>query len=240
MHLITIAGYKFIPVHEPSKLQSALLETCAVLDLLGTILISHEGININLCGTRENILRFKNSLTTEPSFSDITFRESPTTIKAYNKLKIKIKKEIITFGKPDIQPDEKRAPAITPQRLKQWLDEKRDVTLLDARNEYEVTLGTFAGAETLPLSSFSQLPHLLEKLPRDKPLVTFCTSGIRCEKAALYLLEAGFNEVYQLEGGILNYFSVVGGAHYEGHCFVFDNRVALDTHLQQADLEASQ
>jgi UPF0176 protein len=133
---------------------------------------------------------------------------------------------------PAVKPEVTRAPAIAPNILKQWLDEKRDITLLDTRNDYEVRFGTFKKATHLAINDFSDFPKAATALTADKPVVMFCTGGIRCEKAALELLHAGFPEVYQLEGGILNYFQETDGAHYEGECFVFDERVALDTNLQ--------
>ncbi len=111
--------------------------------------------------------------------------------------------------------------------MKRWLDEKRDITLLDTRNDYEFRFGAFAGAVNLQIDQFGDLPAAIRELDKTKPLVMYCTGGIRCEKAAVYMENLGFNEVYQLDRGILGYFADVGGAHYDGECFVFDERVAL-------------
>ena len=142
------------------------------------------------------------------------------------------KKEIISMGTPGLLTKQLPVPRVTAQELKQWLDDNRDLTLLDTRNDYEVQMGTFSGATHFELDDFCEFPKAAEKLSRTKPVVMFCTGGIRCEKAGLYLMEAGFSQVYQLEGGILNYFAEVGGAHYQGECFVFDERVALNSQLQ--------
>jgi predicted sulfurtransferase len=154
----------------------------------------------------------------------------------FNRMLVKIKKEIIAFGVCGIDPARRPAPRLAPRQLKRWLDEGRSVTLLDTRNTYEVKLGTFRGARTLGLDHFREFPAAATTLPgnlKDEPVVTFCTGGIRCEKAAPLLEMAGFTSVFQLDGGILNYFAECGGAHYEGDCFVFDKRVAVDSSLRE-------
>ena len=124
-------------------------------------------------------------------------------------------------------PTEKRAPSISPTTFKQWLDENRDIIILDTRNDYEIEMGAFTNAVNLHLQDFCQFTQSLKNIPREKPIVMYCTGGIRCEKAALHLINEGYNDVYQLDGGILNYFEKVGGSHYTGECYVFDERVAL-------------
>jgi UPF0176 protein len=151
---------------------------------------------------------------------------------------VKIKKEIIAFGISGIDPADRPAPRLSPGELKQWLDEGRSFTLMDVRNTYEIKLGTFRGARTLGLEHFREFPAAVNSLPnklKNEPVVTFCTGGIRCEKAAPLLEQAGFTEVYQLDGGILRYFEECGGAHFEGDCFVFDKRVAIDASLRETD-----
>jgi UPF0176 protein len=147
---------------------------------------------------------------------------------------VKIKPEIIPLGISSIDPEAKPAPTISPQRLKAWLDEGRELVLLDTRNDYEVEYGTFEKAVKLDLQHFRNFPDVVRQLPsgfKDKPIVSFCTGGIRCEKAAPYLLEQGYKEVYQLAGGILQYFEECGDAHYKGDCYVFDKRVAVTPQL---------
>lgn len=234
MHIQNIAGYKFIALAELSDLRSGLLAKCESLDLKGTILLSAEGVNLNLAGTSDKIAAFKQFLQQDTRFSDMTYRESVSQAQPFKHVKVKIKKEIITMRRDDVRPEAARAPSITPAELKQWLDENRDVTILDTRNDYEVRFGTFENAVNLQIKDFCEFPEAAEKIvERDKPIVMFCTGGIRCEKAAVHLLNAGFPEVYQLQGGILNYFAEVGGDHYDGECFVFDQRVSLDANLQE-------
>jgi len=232
MQILNIAGYKFTPLTNLIDLKAHLEKICQNLDVIGTILLSEEGINLNLAGEEQNISKFKDLLLSLDQFNDMTFRESYSESKPFRKLKVKIKSEIITFKQKDSTPKGNRAPDISPKEMKQWLDENRDFTLLDTRNDYEMQFGTFKKAVGLDIQDFSELPSHLDKLPKEKPVVMFCTGGIRCEKAALNLLNNGFNEVKQLDGGILNYFKEVGGDHYEGECFVFDARVALDAKLK--------
>jgi UPF0176 protein len=229
MNTLNIAGYKFIPLQSLETLREQLLSICT--ELKGTILLSHEGINISLAGAPESIQAFQSQLRSDERFTDMRFHETYSTVQPFKRLKIKLKKEIITMRQPDANPLVTRAPSVSPHELKQWLDEKRDVTLLDTRNDYEIAAGTFTGAVNLKIDDFSDLPEAIETLERDKPIVMFCTGGIRCEKAALYMLNQGYDNVYQLDGGILGYFKQVGGEHYEGECFVFDERGCVDTQL---------
>lgn len=226
-----ICAYQFIALEELAALQTELFSLCQNLNLKGTILLSHEGINISLAGSEFEINDFKMIFKLFPHFSNIIFHETFCDQPPYQKLKVKIKKEIITFRQATLRLSEERAPAISPATFKTWLDNKKDMLVLDTRNQFEVEWGTFHGAKHLQLQQFDEFPHKLTNLPTDQPIVLFCTGGIRCEKAALCMLEAGFREVYQLDGGILGYFAQVGEAHYEGQCFVFDNRIALTPDL---------
>ncbi len=233
MQILNIAGYKFISLSNLPPLREQLLTKCLSLGLKGTILLSSEGINLNLAGETNYIELFKQFINSDSRFSDMTFRESYSTYIPFKHMRVKLKKEIITMRQSEIRPDEMSAPSITPKEFKQWLDENKDITILDTRNEYEVRFGTFQGATNLHLDDFCDFPNSAEKIPRNKPVVMFCTGGIRCEKAALHLLKNNFPEVYQLQGGILNYFAKIGGSHYDGECFVFDQRVALNEKLQE-------
>lgn len=233
MQILNIAGYKFIQLDDLESLRTLLLAQCERLGLLGTILLSPEGINISLAGSRESINEFKTMLADDTRFATMRFHHTFSAQQPFQILKVKIKHEIITMRQDNVAPiDDKRAPHLSPAELKQWLDENRDITLLDTRNDYEFRFGTFTGAINLHLHNFGELPAAVASLNRKKPVVMFCTGGIRCEKAALYMQNAGFSEVYQLDGGILGYFAEVGGAHYRGECFVFDERVALDAYLK--------
>lgn len=221
MKILNIAGYKFTPLNNLIELRSELLSF--LLDLKGTILLSAEGININLAGPEIAVQNFLEKLK-QTAFHDIKFHQTYSDNIPFKFLKVKIKKEIITFRQPQVDAVKERAQAISPTELKEWLDNKKDFLLLDTRNEFEVAMGTFAGAVDLQLKDFGEFPQKSANLPANKAIVMFCTGGIRCEKAAIYLQNQGFQEVYQLDGGILGYFAEVGRAHYHGDCFVFDDR----------------
>lgn len=232
MHIDHIAGYKFTQLTDLAALQAKFLSKSESLSLMGTILLSNEGININLAGTPEHIREFRSWLPSDKRFANISFHETSAAEQPYRHLKVKIKNEIITLRQPDVDALCDRAPAVTPAELKKWLDEKREITLLDTRNDYEVQFGTFDNAVNLHINDFGHFPDATASLDKEKPVVMFCTGGIRCEKASLYMLNHGFKEVYQLDRGILGYFADVGGAHYHGECFVFDERVAINPALE--------
>lgn len=227
MKILNIATYKFTSLFELDELRDKLFKQCESLALKGTILLSVEGININLSGLETDIREFQAFLNAIENFADLTYRESYSEKISFKRLKVKIKKEIITMNQPHIHPEKVRAASILPNTLKEWLDEKKEILLLDVRNDFEIDHGTFQGAVNLHLENFSQFPEAIKSLNTDKPIVMFCTGGIRCEKAALAMMDQGFSEVYQLEGGILDYFAKVGNAHYQGGCFVFDERVTV-------------
>lgn len=227
-----IAGYKFIQLSDLVELQRVFLDQCQALALRGTVLLSSEGINLSLAGSADAISLFKAFLHQDARFADMTFRESRSDDVPFKRMKVKLKNEIITMRSPEVKPVEQRALSISPTEFKHWLDEGRDMVVLDTRNEYEMEYGAFEGAMNLHLDEFGQFPERAKALPKDKPIVMYCTGGVRCEKAAIAMQQVGFDQVYQLDGGILNYFAEVGGAHYQGSCFVFDERVALDPLLQ--------
>lgn len=232
MPILNIAGYKFLTLTELEELQAWLRQNCLTYSLKGTILLSKEGINISLAGSVLEIKSFQSLLKADTRFNDLSFHETYSEHCPFRHLKVKIKAEIITFNQTEASPLQQKAPSISALELKKWLDEKNNVTLLDTRNDYEVKFGTFSGAVNLHIDDFSELPTKIDQLTRDTPIVMFCTGGIRCEKAALHMLNHGFTSVYQLAGGILGYFNQVGGAHYQGECFVFDERIAVDHKLQ--------
>lgn len=232
MSITNITGYKFTNLSALDALRHDMLMHCANLHLKGTILLSEEGINLSLAGDSQAIAKFKMYLQQDQRFADMTFRESVSLQQSFKRLKIKLKKEIITFRQNNLHLNPHlRAPSISPHELKHWLDEGRQFTLLDTRNDYEVRFGTFHGAMQLNLNHFSEFPAAIDMIPQDKPVVMFCTGGIRCEKAALHLMNQGHEHVYQLDGGILNYFIEVGPAYFAGECYVFDERIALDGSL---------
>ena len=178
---------------------------------------------------------FQSFVHADPRFADLRFKRSISAYQPFDRMLVKIKKEIITLRAPGVDPAKERAPAVAPVQLKRWLDEGREVVLLDTRNAFEVDAGTFDNAMDLRLSSFGQFAQAADRLDpslKDKTIVTFCTGGIRCEKAAPVLIGKGFRNVFQLDGGILKYFEECGDAHFKGRCFVFDQRVALDGNLR--------
>lgn len=235
---VNISAYKFVRLaaERLPELREAMKAQADACQLKGTILLSPEGINCFLSGTRDAMETYKAFLGAWPEFADLWYKESFSDHQPFTRMLVRLKKEIIAFGLDDVKPDEQTAPYVTPETLAQWYDAGKDMIVLDTRNDYEIELGTFENAVDLNIEHFRHFPDAVDMLPasaREKPVVTFCTGGIRCEKAAELMRRKGFKEVYQLQGGILNYFEKVGGAHYEGECFVFDKRVALDPALKE-------
>ncbi|WP_010598895.1 oxygen-dependent tRNA uridine(34) hydroxylase TrhO [Rickettsiella massiliensis] len=230
--ITNISAYRFVSLPKPflNELQNTLKKETQRLSLKGTILLSTEGINLFMAGEKRAIAEFQRFLTHFSYFTDLFFKESFSDFIPFKKMLIKIKAEIIAFGVENIQPEKVTAPNLAPETLKKWLNEQSEVVLLDTRNTFEVQCGSFEKSIHLDLKHFREFPDAVQKIPQNLkkvPIVTFCTGGIRCEKASALLLNAGFEKVYQLEGGILNYFEKCGSAHYRGHCFVFDERIAL-------------
>lgn len=238
--LLNIAAYHFIEIADPQALAVQLREAAQVGDLRGTMLVAPEGINLFLAGAEPQVRAFVGQLRTDPRFSGIVVKESRSRSQPFARLKVKVKREIIAFGRDGASPLAQRAPVVAPAVLARWIergvdDAGRRLVLLDTRNREEVAHGSFAGALTLPIDNFTDFPDAI--LPHrtalaDATVVSFCTGGIRCEKAATWLRNDGMDNVLQLDGGILGYFEHVGSAGYEGRCFVFDGRVALDPQLQ--------
>lgn len=229
---VNISGYQFTALTNLETLQKELTAYCQSLKLKGTILLAQEGINLFLAGKRTAIDCFYHYLS---SFTSIDFKESLSIALPFKKMHVKIKSEIIAFGVPSIQPQKKAAPLLSVHTFKQWLDENKPLVILDTRNQYEVRLGKFKNAIQLNIDHFREFPQSTQKLTSDfknQTIVTYCTGGIRCEKAALYLLDQGFQKVYQLQGGILKYLEHYQDSHFEGECFVFDKRTAVNCALE--------
>ena len=242
MNILNIAAYRFVALDHLPQLRAAFKARGEELGLKGTILLAGEGINLFLAGAAADVEAFLETLLSDARFASIEVKRSWSAGQPFHRLLVKIKREIVSMHRPEIPPCKTPAPRLAPQELKRWLDEGRAVVLLDSRNQFEVDLGTFENALSLGLKSFSDFPRAMPALPealKDEPIVTFCTGGIRCEKAATWLISQGFREVYQLDGGILNYFEQCGGAHFRGECFVFDQRVALDAGLRQTGTATS-
>jgi len=236
--VINLSGYKFAPLADLVPLRDRLRVLSASLALRGTILLSSEGINLFIAGTRESTDALLAALRQVPGLEDLNLKESVSDDQPFNRMLVKIKKEIIAFGIDGIDPARRPTPKLSPRLLKQWLDEGRPITLLDTRNDYEIRMGTFKGAIPAGIDHFREFPAAVGKLPasiKEQPIVMFCTGGIRCEKAGPFMERAGFSHVHQLDGGILKYFEECGGAHYSGECFVFDRRVGVDADLRETN-----
>lgn len=237
--VVNIAAYKFVSLDRLAERRAALLEQTRALELKGTILLAGEGINLFLAGAARGIESFLSSLRQDPAFADLEVKFSYSEAAPFRKMLVKIKREIIRMDRPAIRPEAGRAPGVDARTVARWLssgtdDEGRPVVMLDTRNAFEVDEGTFRGAIDWRIDRFTQFPAAVDAHRAElegKTVVSFCTGGIRCEKAAIYLREAGIERVYQLDGGILKYFEETGGPGFEGKCFVFDERVSLDPAL---------
>ena len=238
--ILNISAYKFVSVSDTAELRESVRSHALSLGLKGTVLIAEEGINLFLAGAPASVQAFVIGLREDARFSDLAVKQSESTALPFGKLLVKVKSEIIRMNHHGVRPQLQRAPAVASARLKQWLDQGHDdagrsVVMLDTRNAFEVEHGRFDGAISWPLSKFSDFPQALlqhrEQL-LGKTVVSYCTGGIRCEKAALFMLEAGVENVLQLDGGILKYFEETGGEHFDGECFVFDERETLNAALE--------
>lgn len=245
--VLNISSYKFVPIPDAPALREVLLPRAHALQLKGTILLAEEGINLFLAGPADDVRSFVTQLQQDPRFADIAPKESWSDTQPFKKMLVKVKGEIIRMNHPTIKPADGRAPSVAPATVKRWLDQGHDdngrpVVTLDTRNDFEVDEGTFDGAIDWRITKFTEFPEAfrahLDEL-KDKTVVSFCTGGIRCEKAAILMREEGLEHVYQLEGGILKYFEETDGSHYKGGCFVFDERRALGADLQATGLQHS-
>jgi UPF0176 protein len=237
--LLNVAAYRFVTLTDLPALRERLFDAAAALGLKGTVLLAEEGINLFLAGDAHALRGWLATLCDDPRFAGIEVKESHSDQPPFQRLKVKIKREIIRMDHPMLRPEAGRAPAVDAATLVRWLDVGHDdagraVTLLDTRNAFEVDHGGFEGAIDWRLEKFTDFPQRLAEQAealKDVTIVSYCTGGIRCEKAALLMREQGFDNVYQLDGGILKYFESVGQAHYRGGCFVFDERDVLDAAL---------
>jgi UPF0176 protein len=238
--VLNIAAYKFVPLDDTAALRERLLGEAAARELRGTVLLAEEGLNLFLAGAPRPVEDFLAALRTDTRFADLVVKRSHSPSQPFRRLKVKIKREIIRMNQPALSPAAGRAPAVAPRTLQRWIDAGHDddgraLVLLDTRNAFEVDLGRFAGALDWRLRSFGEFPAALQRHAgalHGKTVVSYCTGGIRCEKANLALQAAGLGPCYQLDGGILQYFEDTEGApHWEGDCFVFDERVGLDPAL---------
>ncbi len=239
---MNISAYRFVELPDATELRERIRERAAAAGLKGTVLLAGEGINLFLAGEPGAVRGFVAWLEEDARFGALAPKESWSGTVPFGKLRVKVKREIIRMNHPAIRPQAGRAPAVDAKTLARWLDAGcddagRPVVTLDTRNAFEVDHGRFAGAIDWRITKFSEFPAAAlahrEQL-KGKTVVSYCTGGIRCEKAAIFLREAGVEPVLQLDGGILKYFEETGGRHFEGGCFVFDEREQLDPRLQPA------
>ena len=234
--VLNVAAYKFVRLTHLVERRDRLRDMSRELQLRGTILLSEEGINLFVAGEPTAVRSLIAYLRSDAEIGAVEVKESLNDYQPFSRMLVKIKKEIIAFGVPGIDPVSGTTAKISPRELKSWLDSGKPCQLLDVRNDYEIRLGTFENAQAIGVDHFRHFPEAVDQLPNEmksEPIVMFCTGGIRCEKAGPYMQQRGFREVYQLEGGILKYFEECGQDHFRGECFVFDKRVALDANLQE-------
>lgn len=236
--IINISGYRFIPLPDPAMVQTQLKSCLPQTGVKGAVLLASEGINVTLAGTREQTVEAIKCLNEHEVFKDLWLKESFSRFVPHRRLRIRVRAEIIAFNSSTSTARTHNAPALSPHTLDSWLDQNRPITLLDTRNDYEIESGSFAAATHLDIKHFKHFKDAVSRsveageLDKNQPMVTFCTGGIRCEKAVPWLLEQGFKEVYQLEGGVINYLQQSKKSHWQGDCFVFDDRVELNRHLE--------
>ncbi|MBW8823653.1 MAG: sulfurtransferase [Xanthomonadales bacterium] len=238
--VLNIAAYRFVAISDVDAVIARIRALAETHGLRGSVLVAPEGINLFLAGSEAGIEAFLAALQEDARFNGIVAKRSRSAHVPFAKLKVKRKQEIIAFSGRPAAVGAQRAPAVEARDLARWLrtghdDDGRRIVLLDTRNREEVGYGTFNDAVTLPIDNFNDLPAAIDGVREQlagATVVSFCTGGVRCEKAAPWLHDAGIDRVFQLEGGILRYFEEVGGDGYDGRCFVFDERIALDPALR--------
>ena len=238
LEFLNVAGYKFEPLENLDSLIPEFQNKCDELGLKGSVYLSPNGINFSIAGTEKNIATYIEFMEEDSRFRDIPLKKTFSETQPFRRMKVRLKKEIISLGRDDINPRELTGDYISPRELFEMYETKEDVIVLDTRNEYETRVGLFENAIDLQLDTFRDFPSAIETLPeeyKDKQIVMYCTGGIRCEKASAVMMKAGFSDVKQLEGGVLDYFKETGGAYWNGDCFVFDERVALDKELKETE-----
>lgn len=230
--------YRFLDITDPAEFRDELQSFCDEGTVLGTILVAEEGFNGTLCGPEEAVQEVLGWIERRLALeTPVEARWTDAGEAPFRRMRVRVKKEIVTLGRPDILPHRKTGTYVPPD---EWnaLIENPDVLLIDTRNHYEVEVGSFPRAIDPDTDSFRQFPEFARQLAessRDRPLAMFCTGGIRCEKATALMLELGFEEVYHLQGGILKYLEDMPDREnrWQGECFVFDTRVAVDKDLTE-------
>jgi UPF0176 protein len=234
---IVAALYRFVGLPDYCDLREPLQNFCRQWDIKGSLLLAHEGINGTVSGTREAIDALVNYLQQDQRFIGLEYKESQANIQPFKRMLVKLKKEIVTLGIEDINPNKTVGTYVVPQDWNRLIADP-EVILIDTRNDYEVRLGTFVGAQNPETQSFRELPNYVASHldpSKHKKVAMFCTGGIRCEKSTAYLKHIGFDQVFHLKGGILKYLEEVPEEQslWRGECFVFDNRVTVNHRLEK-------
>lgn len=235
---VIAALYQFVLLEDYEALQPKILKTCKDLGIKGTLLLAKEGINGTIAGTREAIDQLKSFLASDGRFNHLEYKESFHSEQPFYRMKVKLKKEIVTLGVKGLDPNTAVGEYISPEAWNDLIQDP-DVIVVDTRNDYEVDIGTFKGAVDPKTHTFREFPDYVEKnlKDKDKKIAMFCTGGIRCEKSTAFMLQQGFKKVYHLKGGILNYLEKIPKEKslWEGDCFVFDERVSVNHDLVKGD-----
>jgi UPF0176 protein len=222
-----ILFYKYVAIADPSAFADEQRQLCASLGLKGRVLIASEGINGTLAGPADAVNRYVSEFHNDLRFADVQMKISTGDADTFPKLVVKVRPEIVTLGMPDLVPEQQNQ--LTPAEWKRMMEEDADVVLLDVRNRFESDAGRFEGAVVCDIEHFRDLPAYVEQLEplKDKKVLMYCTGGIRCEKASALLRSRGFRDVFQLHGGIVTYQEQFGNEHWQGECFVFDQRMTV-------------
>jgi UPF0176 protein len=241
MHWTIATFYKFVRLEDPFQLRSQVLQWCEQLDLRGTILLANEGLNATVSGSKPSVDNLLDLLRNHPEIGSFPYQLSSAMAVPFERMKVKVKREIVTLGMPEVNPNDQVGTYVDPEDWNRVISDP-EVVLVDTRNDFEVELGTFQGAVNPHTQSFRELPDYVEKSldpEQTKKVAMFCTGGIRCEKATAYMLRQGFEQVYHLRGGILNYLKTVPQQEslWQGECFVFDERVAVNHNLERGDYD---
>lgn len=239
--VVVCALYKFVTLNDYQALRQPLLDEMLRLNIKGTLLLAQEGINGTVAGTRAGIDQLLSYLKQDERLADLSYKESFDETMPFYRTKVKLKNEIVTMGVEGIDPKRVVGTYVKPQDWNALISDP-EVVLVDTRNDYEVDIGTFKGALDPKTKTFREFPQYVKETldpTKHKKVAMFCTGGIRCEKSTAYLKEQGFEEVYHLEGGILKYLEEVPVEEslWQGECFVFDNRVSVDHHLQKGQYD---
>jgi UPF0176 protein len=238
--ITNLAFYRFVAIDDPEQFAAKVRQNARENGLRGTVLLAPEGLNAMLAGPDEGSEAFVSWLEGDDRFAGLEVKRSYSDRIPFGKLVVKVKPEIVTMRTEGVKATQRTAPHLPPEQLRDWLRRGERIRLIDTRNDYEYRLGTFKGAIDPKTTAFHEFPQWVDEhrdeLESEK-VVMFCTGGIRCEKATSWMLDQGFDNVWQLEGGVLNYFQRIADAHedWEGELFVFDDRVAVDTSGRETD-----